>query len=324
MRQGTTLNDFMHWDNTLFKGIVLPESVNEEYVVGYIMLECGLQEPVYKDYDVFKSQTHIWFAAHEWNIEKLIKLLKREYDPLHNYDKVEELNAEKKLDGKTTINEKEKETKGGKDTTAFERDKTEKDTYGGIDTETTKFGEEHGKNLTTDKTNTQTNNLTTATTSGKTTGEDETNTMSRTAFNATSWQEVEKNARNLTRTENGTETENKTGTVEDVGQIKETGESTKTGENATETQYGKTVDGKTDEQTTETKEYGATKDTDTDTTKKDDETTTTEEYNHIYGNIGLTTFQKMFMEEFELLGNVNLYQWIASKFSNDLMVGVYE
>lgn len=327
MRRGTTLSDLMQWDNTLFNGIPLPPEVHFETLVSQIMFTCGLQEVLYQDYDVFRSQVHIWFAANQWNIEKLVNLIKQEYEPLWNYNKREELDGSKVLDGTQTKTESEEERKGGSDTTNFTRDKGVVDTYGGTDveTETTVFGEEHGRNLNTYKTNTQTNNLSTDTTSTRSTQETEQDVMAVTAFNTPTWQDKEKHDRTLGRTEQGVENESKTGTVTDNETITETGESTKTGTNTNTTNFahGKTVNSDTDEQTTETKSYNSTKGVDTTGTTKEDATTTTEERNHIYGNVGITTYQKMFMEEFELIGNINLYAWITNKFSNELMVGVY-
>lgn len=315
MRRGTTLNDLMQWDNTLFEGIILPDEVNYETLVSYIMLTCGLQEVVYQDYDVFKSQVHVWFAAHEWNITKLVNLIKQTYEPLWNYNKFEELEGNKAFDGTINTTEARDTSKTGNITTTNDVDKTTTDTHGGSDTtnRTDTFGEVNSRNLTT------TNNLQTDTTNQNSTTETETDTHSVTAFNTDAWQPTDKTERSLNRSENGTENETNTGTVTETGSLNKTGENLR----ADTTNYGKTLSSVVDEQGTRVETHNTLEDRDTTGSEINKNSTKTDEFNHIYGNVGVTTYQKMFMEEFELIGNVNLYEWITNKFSNDLMVGVF-
>lgn len=327
MRRGTTLSDLMQWDNTLFEGIIIPEEVHHGTLVSSIMLNCGLMEVLYQDYDVFKSHVHVWFAAHQWNIEKLVNLIKQNYEPLWNYNKYEELSGNKNYDGTKTTNEQRDTDKTGNVTTTIDHDKSVNDQYGGADTmsRVDTFGEVNGRNLATDNSKTTTNNLQTNTTTGETETTSGTTTKSVTAFNTDAWQPVEKVEESRNRQLNGTETETKTGTVTEVGTVDETGETTKTGSNQrqdTET-FGKTLDTTTDEQVTEVETHNTHEDRDTTGSELDKNTTTTTESNHIYGNVGLTTYQKMFFEEFDVLDGINLYDWIVRRFTNDLMVGVY-
>ena len=45
--------------------------------------------------------------------------------------------------------------------------------------------------------------------------------------------------------------------------------------------------------------------------------------NYIHGNVGVTTTQAMFLEELNLLGGFNAYQFIAEMFSKDLMLSIW-
>lgn len=45
--------------------------------------------------------------------------------------------------------------------------------------------------------------------------------------------------------------------------------------------------------------------------------------NHVYGNIGVTTSQQMWIQENELLREHNIYDEIAILFENEMMLGVY-
>lgn len=44
---------------------------------------------------------------------------------------------------------------------------------------------------------------------------------------------------------------------------------------------------------------------------------------HLHGNIGVTTNQQMIEQELELLKSFNIYEWIASRFEDDLFLTVY-
>lgn len=327
MRKGTTLNDLMQWDDTLFDGILLPDEVNHELLVSYIVLACGLQEVLYQEYNVFKSHVHVWFAAHNWNIQKLINLIKQKYEPLWNYDKFEEIEGTKKFDGTRNTEEERDTDRSGDITTEFDRDKSVNDKYGGADTlnRTDTFGEVNGRNLTTNRDTTTTNNLSTDTTENSHEETAGTQTKSVTAFNTSAWQDTERvvDSRETDAEKNGHETN--TGTVDVDETITETGNTNKTGSNNrvdTET-YGKTLDTTTDEQTTNVEKLNTHEDRDTVGKEVETNTTDTTETSHKYGNIGLTTYQKMFLEEYDLLDGVNLYEWITNKFTNELMIGVY-
>ena len=45
--------------------------------------------------------------------------------------------------------------------------------------------------------------------------------------------------------------------------------------------------------------------------------------NHVYGNIGVTTSQQMWIQENELLRDHNIYDEIARLFESEMMLGVY-
>lgn len=55
----------------------------------------------------------------------------------------------------------------------------------------------------------------------------------------------------------------------------------------------------------------------------DTNTKTTNHSNHIYGNIGVTTSQHMWIEENELRREHNIYNEIAVLYENEMMLGVY-
>lgn len=286
MRSGTTLNDFMQWDNTLFDGITLPSDIEHGILVSSIMLRCGLQNPVYEDYDVFKSQVHIWFSAHEWNFTRLVRLIKEEYNPLWNKDGVETREIDHTRD--------ETESVLRDVTTQNDTDRTEgtnathtgSETHSGNDVRniTETLGETGSRSLQ---------------------GSDSyTDTHQVKGFNASDWQDTDRTTHEGSKNETENTSRGGTNTTADTFAHGEKIDTNNTDiQNVTET-IGQT--GKTDDDTTRTLNRGKTLET-----------------FKSQGNIGVTTSQAMFLEEVNLLDGFNLYDWIAKKFDDDLMLGVY-
>ena len=279
MRSGSTLNDFMQWDNTLFDDIVLNTAIDRGLLVSTIMLRCGLQNPLYEHYDVFKSQVKTWFAAHEWNFDKLVKLIQYEYEPLWN----KEYNEERKV---TTTN-----AKGGADTTTVNGTIAVDDTHSGTDARS--ITDTFGETGTFSENSQGTENGSTSNTSQQ--------INSVKGFNATDWQETDK----IDNTGSTTDQRNTTGSRNsNTGR----GGSNNTLDNLT---HGLRVESDTVSNETSRTDYGETN------------AGTQKETYKGYGNIGIMSSQDLFRQELELLDGFNLYEWIAKKFDDDLMIGVY-
>lgn len=299
MRRGSTLNDFMQWDDTLFDGIKLHPDINHGLLVSTIMFQCGLQMVLYQDYDVYKSHVHNWFAIHEWNFNRLAELIKKEYEPLWNKD-VKDTSTERiTFDG--TENETTDTTKANTGTVGDVKNGSE--TLSGADTVSNTYNTQVQ-----DTYNTQVSGSDSKTTQDNRSNN---NIHSVKGFNATGWQETDKDDFTEQRSvsENGTNQSNKTGTDTEV----------KTGTDQSQTQYGK---GTTVSETL-TKTLNTVEDTDGNRNREEQNLTEKELELWSRGNQGVTTTQAMFLEEVNLLGGFNLYQFIARKFDNDLMMGVY-
>lgn len=279
MRSGSTLNDFMQWDNTLFDDIVLNAAIDRGLLVSTIMLRCGLQNPLYEHYDVFKSQVKTWFAAHEWNFDKLVKLIQYEYEPLWN----KEYNEERDV---TTSN-----AKGGADTTTVNGTIAVDDTHSGTDARsiTDTFGE----------TGTFSENGQVNVNGSASNQSEQINSVK--GFNATDWQETDKINTNGSSSDQRATTETRSSNTGRGG-------SNNTLDNLT---HGLRVESDTVSNETSRTDYGETN------------TGTQKETYKGYGNIGVMSSQELFKQELELLDGFNLYEWIAKKFDDDLMIGVY-
>lgn len=302
MRSGTTLNDFMQWDNTLFDGITLPSDIDHGILVSSIMLRCGLQNPVYEHYDVFKSQVHIWFSAHEWNFTRLVNLIKENYNPLWNKDGYEEREIDHTRD--------ETESVLRDVTTQNDTDRTEGTNATHTGSETHSGNDVRNITETLGETGSETVNG-----SGSKTlqsGDTYTDTHQVKGFNASDWQDTDRTNHTGDKNETESTTNNQTTSTQRGG-------SNTTADTFT---HGEKIDTNNTDQQNVTETIGQTGKTDDDTTRTLNRGKTLEKF-RAYGNIGVTTSQAMFLEEVNLLDGFNLYDWIAKKFDDDLMLGVY-
>ena len=78
-----------------------------------IVERCGLLEPLYSEPETMKQCISIWFRSHQWNIERLINLVKTSYRPLENYDRHEDLARDKNDTRNRTENRTQNFTENG-------------------------------------------------------------------------------------------------------------------------------------------------------------------------------------------------------------------
>lgn len=75
----------------LFEHSIFPDGIDKELVIDTILINCGEFEPLFKDAEFMEyavtSWSKKWFTAFErWNLA-----LTEDYNPLHNYDRHEEI-----------------------------------------------------------------------------------------------------------------------------------------------------------------------------------------------------------------------------------------
>lgn len=74
----------------LFEHLVLPEGMDREVVINQILITTGELPIAYPDYEFFKDQIRVWSKSKQPIFEKMIWLMNQEFNPLHNYDRMEE------------------------------------------------------------------------------------------------------------------------------------------------------------------------------------------------------------------------------------------
>ena len=78
------------YNNDLFGLSNLPPGIDKDMLVNNIMLRGGEFEVVYSNPDFYKSAIGLWSNKHYRTFEKWINALNIDYNPLENYDRMEE------------------------------------------------------------------------------------------------------------------------------------------------------------------------------------------------------------------------------------------
>lgn len=109
-------------DIDLFEGCTTPEPIDVDLLKSYIMLRCGLLQPIYGEPQLFKMQVKMWFDSNQWRMEHLVKMLLAEYEPAENIFEADHwVEAHTGTDtdgGQDTFAHGEVHTLSGKDTDA--------------------------------------------------------------------------------------------------------------------------------------------------------------------------------------------------------------
>lgn len=96
----TILSYNSYLEGGLFANVTFPDTIDKDIVVDTILLNAGEFEPLYKDAEFMQHACEIWAKKWFHAFERWALALSEDYDPLHNYDRYEEI--EEKHDDATT------------------------------------------------------------------------------------------------------------------------------------------------------------------------------------------------------------------------------
>ena len=85
------LNQYLYQmkNQTLFDLLELPELIDKETVVDNILLQGGEFEVLYADPDFMRNAIGIWGKKHYYTFDKWATAQQLEYNPIENYDRIE-------------------------------------------------------------------------------------------------------------------------------------------------------------------------------------------------------------------------------------------
>lgn len=93
-------NEFL--TDGLFKNAEFPAGIDKELVIDTIMIRNGELEPLYKNADFMQDACTSWARKWYHSFERWNMALMEDYDPLHNYDRYEDVDETSANSGTNT------------------------------------------------------------------------------------------------------------------------------------------------------------------------------------------------------------------------------
>lgn len=85
-----TVEGLYNYDNTLFDGFNVPERLVKQIAIDTILMRTRELEIVYPDFTYMKNRITIWSNKYQINWKKLYDTTVLEYNPIENYDRMED------------------------------------------------------------------------------------------------------------------------------------------------------------------------------------------------------------------------------------------
>lgn len=104
-----------NYDNSIFDGLSLPEGIDKELLIDRIMIRGGEYESVYTSVPFLKSAISNWGATHRHLIDKWLEVYNKDFEPLENYDRIEDWTDDGNNTNKSTDTTKGTGTTKGSD-----------------------------------------------------------------------------------------------------------------------------------------------------------------------------------------------------------------
>lgn len=80
----------LKYDPTLFDGVDFPPGIDKDTAINAILLQNAELELIYSSIDPLKVALDVWSKSRAWTWGRYTKLLASEYDPIENYNRIEE------------------------------------------------------------------------------------------------------------------------------------------------------------------------------------------------------------------------------------------
>ena len=85
-----TVEGLYNYDNTLFDGFNVPKRLVKQIAIDTILMRTRELEILYPDFTYLKNRIAIWSNKYQINWEKLYDTTVLEYNPIENYDRIED------------------------------------------------------------------------------------------------------------------------------------------------------------------------------------------------------------------------------------------
>lgn len=85
-----TVEGLYNYDNTLFDGFNVPDGLVKQIAIDAILMRTRELEIIYPDFNYMKNRITIWSNKYQINWKKLYDTTVLEYNPIENYDRMED------------------------------------------------------------------------------------------------------------------------------------------------------------------------------------------------------------------------------------------
>lgn len=80
----------LKYDSTLFDGVDFPPGIDKEAAINAILLQNAELELIYSSLEPLRVALEVWSKSRAWTWQRYAKILASDYDPIENYNRVEE------------------------------------------------------------------------------------------------------------------------------------------------------------------------------------------------------------------------------------------
>lgn len=87
---GVTLATMYNFDPSLFDGVEFPSNISVQDFVDSLLMQCGEMPVLYSSPPLLKSLILVWSNVSQYTWQHLAATLTAEYNPIENYDRMEE------------------------------------------------------------------------------------------------------------------------------------------------------------------------------------------------------------------------------------------
>lgn len=142
-----TLNGLYIYDNTLFDLLTLPDGMEKEVLIDAILANCGEFEPIITNFGLLKKYIGSWSVKHQHTFNKWWNAYNLEYNPINNYDRIEEVDEESHDKSVSEINGTSENKVSAFDSSSYQPDNkndSESDSESSLDHESKHRGHLYG------------------------------------------------------------------------------------------------------------------------------------------------------------------------------------
>lgn len=98
-----TVEGLYNYKDTLFNEFTVPDGMDKQIAIDTICMRSREMEVLYPNLEFFAMRIGMWSRKHQYNWKKLYDTTLLEYNPIENYDRMEEWNDTDTENGSSTV-----------------------------------------------------------------------------------------------------------------------------------------------------------------------------------------------------------------------------